>query len=344
MEKAIVWYKLWLKLYIKRPSTWIFAVAVGLLLWVISSISLPDSSNLLVGVCYPGGTYGEELEKVLKEGNSIFTFVAYGDEQKLYEDVLGGRLECGFLFDEDFQEKMEKGRIRGSITCLSTPLGFKSEVAKETLYAHLLMVSSRDILIDGELKVFGEEEETRTEQLLKREQEYRLSQEVFQLKTIMLSPKEGQEQEKEVSCYPMQAAGGLLIFLFLFLSQGGKFRQGEKGVQKAMQPKDHFLFGVMRGLAAGTLPAAALLLMLQILGSSRGWIRESGMLLLFLCAGSLWSQLAGYFMKKETTFVAVAFALALIHIFICPILVDWSSFIPAMKYVSLLFPLGIYLL
>ena len=156
--------------------------------------------------------------------------------------------------------------------------------------------------------------------------------------------RQGQEQEKEVSCYPMQAAGGLLIFLFLFLSQGGKFRQGEKGVQKAMQPKDHFLFGVMRGLAAGTLPAAALLLMLQILGSSRGWIRESGMLLLFLCAGSLWSQLAGYFMKKETTFVAVAFALALIHIFICPILVDWSSFIPAMKYVSLLFPLGIYLL
>ena len=57
MEKAIVWYKLWLKLYIKRPSTWIFAVAVGLLLWVISSISLPDSSNLLVGVCYPGGAY-----------------------------------------------------------------------------------------------------------------------------------------------------------------------------------------------------------------------------------------------------------------------------------------------
>ncbi len=344
MEKAVVWYKLWLKLYLKRPSTWIFTIAMGALLWTISLISLPDSNNLLVGILYPEGAYGRELKKVIREENSIFTFVAYEDEQSLYEDVLGGRLECGFLFDEDFQEKMEEGRARGSIVCLSTPLGFKSKVAKETLYARLLMVYSKDVLADSQRKVFGKEDEGRTEKLFDRKEKYRLSQSVFQLETITLQ-KEGQELAKKGdSLYPMQAAGGLLVFLFLFLSQGRKFRQGERALLKTLGPKESFLFGTMRSLAAGTLPAMAFFLMLQFLGSSRGWAKETGLLLLFLCISSIWSQAAGYFLKKETTFTAVTFALALMHVIICPVLVDWSSFVPVMKYVSLVFPLGIYLL
>lgn len=343
MEKAIVWYKLWLKLYVKKLSAWIFLVMMGVLLWIIAMVNLPHRSNFRVGICYPKGSYGAQLEAELKNGSSIFVFEAYEDKEKLYQDVLGGRLECGFLFDEDFQEKMEKDRIRGSITCISTPLGFKSAVAKETLYAHLLKVYSKDILKAGEEKAFGQEDSSRTKQLLEREQEYRLSQAVFQLEIVEGEKKEEIKQKVNGVTYPLQAAGGLLMFIYLFLAQGRRLHGGAGKVEKAMLPRDSFLLGVTRNLAVGTLPAIVLLVLLELLGGSRGWLKEGGLLLLLLIISSLWSRIVGYHFQKETTFVGVAFGLALLNLFICPVLVDLSSFLPAMKYISLVFPLGVYL-
>ena len=58
----------------------------------------------------------------------------YRNLESIKKDVTAGKVECGFAFSEDFDEKFEEGGIRRSVTFWCTPMSAKGELIKENFY------------------------------------------------------------------------------------------------------------------------------------------------------------------------------------------------------------------
>ena len=63
--------------------------------------------------------------------------------------------------------------------------------------------------------------------------------------------------------------------------------------------------------------------------------------LVFLSA--LWMVVAGAAFQKELSYSAWTMTLILAQFLLCPVFVDLTQYIPAIRYIRLLFPVGVYL-
>ena len=96
-------------------------------------------------------------------------------------------------------------------------------------------------------------------------------------------------------------------------------------------------------LAARPVPAVAGLVLLLCSGESRGLLREISAMILLLAACIVWIWIVGKWIQNLTSFTSHMFLLVLINLVFCPVLVDIAAFIPALKFVRYLCPVGIYL-
>ena len=345
MKKYINWYFLWLKLYLSRLSFWIQLGGMLLLLFLLSAMELPAGDNLQIGLVKAGGEYGERIIQKLLEGESEFSFLLYDGEEELKRDILRGRTECGFVFSEKFEEKLQQGEIRNVIRSLTPPFSVKERVARETVYAAFFEVYSEEILKQKEMVLFEGEDSERTKRLVEGKRKYAKSDQVFWLEVVKLGSKEAAEPSDTAdNIHPIRGMTGLLIFFLMLLSRGRKFTDEGKRINRALTSPDRFFFGALQILAAGTIPALAGWVALLILGESRGIFREGGMLLLLLLLGSIWIMLVGSLFRSETSFIAGTLAIIAASLLLCPIWINWDKIIPAMKSLSLVFPVGVYLL
>ena len=101
---------------------------------------MPQSDNVTVGIVETDGAHGKEVLQHLTQRESLFSFVMYDSKEALQEDVIAGKLECGFYFSNNFEKKFEHEKLKNSVSYLCTPLTTKGEVARETFYAALFEV------------------------------------------------------------------------------------------------------------------------------------------------------------------------------------------------------------
>lgn len=346
VEKGIRCFFLWLKVYLKRKTTWLQLAGMVLLILLIGSISFPDTDNVRVGVCCTGGDYANELAERLYERDDVYRFERYETPDKLERAVLAGKVECGFAFDEQLDEQMEDGDLEESIVFVTTPLCVKGEVIKETVYAELLKLYSDEILKQHEQDIFGEENKERTQKLLEYNRYYQEGDAVFKLEIKEVDTRAFSEEQvlAEASTYPIEGMVGLFVFLVIFLAHGRKFEDRGWAVEKALSKRERFVYGCLSHGAAGMLPALVGMVLIALYGEAGSPIIAGAGLLLLVIISSVWVTIVGSFLKKHTTFVATILSVVTANMLICPIFLNFETYVPALKVVKLIFPLGIYLM
>lgn len=346
MKKGLIWYSLWLKLYVRKIVSWLQVIGMATLVWLVSCISIPDSSNVTAGIVCGEDGYGKEITASLLENDEIFLFRQYDNTEELYRDVISGRLECGFVIENNLDRKLREGDLEEIITYIATPLATKGETIQEVVYAEVLRVYSDEILKASEKTIYEDTDEARTQKLLERSRYYQNSDMVFRLEIASLDLNIPQNENAENKVQPVKGMVGTIIFLVMFLAYGKKFDANGYKVEKAMGRGERFWYGCMHHLAAGTLPAVCGLLLIVALSpypGLQGFGKEIIMLILFLILCSVWIEIVGGWMNSGTTFVAGSVTLVIANLLICPVLINWETYIPAMRYLCWIFPLGIYL-
>ena len=97
MEKYIIWYQLITKAYWKKKMYWIQLFLGIFLVFIVSSYQIPDRDQPKVGMIFEQGEYSLRLKEWIFSEESSYDFYEYENYQQLYQDVLGGKLECGFI-------------------------------------------------------------------------------------------------------------------------------------------------------------------------------------------------------------------------------------------------------
>jgi len=343
MKRSITWYKLCLKIYAKKKITLLQILGIAGLLLLISFASVPDADNVTAGVVCEDDGYGEVITQLLLENHTVFEFVRYENREELEKDVVSGKLECGFILHEDLDKSLKKGELKGTITYVATPLATKGETMQELVFAQVMRVYSDEILKASDKEIYGDTDEERIKKLLERNHYYQNSDAVFGLEIVELDVAVSHDTQKEQASYPMQGTIGVIIFLIMLLAYGKKFETNGYSVQKAMDKGERFVYCCMNHLAAGTIPAVTGLGFILTLSGHRGVLKEIILMVLFLVLSAVFVTVVGNLMKKSTTYLAGTVSLLMINLLLCPVFMDWAVYVPAIGFLRLIFPLGIYL-
>lgn len=343
MEKYINWYLLQLKAWCKKKICWIQIAGMCIVVAIVSAISIPEKDNLAVGIANVQDSCSEEIARFLTAGDSLFSFQIYENEEIMRSDILAGRLECGFAFTDDFKEKLEQGKSDDSVTYIQTPFSAKGSVARETFYTAFLQVYSKQLLTNSMDSVYGEVKEETLEELLKNNQEYLNGENLFQIVQEQVETKGPAEKQTDSKTYPVRGLVALFLFAILFMEHGQKFEGGKAALFKALDRREKRIFEGLGYLATVTIAAVTGLVCILFTEESRGFFIETGLMLLYLVCAGLWVFLVGRLFRNQTSFMGWNATLLVTQILICPVFVDFSVYVQALRYIGYVFPLGIYL-
>ena len=135
----------------------------------------------------------------------------------------------------------------------------------------------------------------------------------------------------------------LFLFLIIYVEYGRRFDAGSGKPYLALPAPLGQGFQMMGLLAAGTVPALTGVVLLFCSGEGCGLLREISAMLLLLAVCIVWIWIVGKWIQNLTGFTSCIFLLVLINLLFCPVFVDIAAFIPALKFVRYLCPVGIYL-
>lgn len=335
------WYFLQLKAWLKRGTSLLLLVSMLFVVWFSGQISMPQSDNVTVGIVETDGAHGKEVLEHLTQRESLFSFVMYDSKEALQEDVIAGKLECGFYFSNNFEKKFEHEKLKNSVSYLCTPLTTKGEVARETFYAALFEVYGAQMLSARTEQLFGDDAKAACDVLLANNEKYLKGNEVFQVDVEQTEAVETTEKEKQV--FPLHGLVALFLFLNLFVEYGRRFEAGSGKPYLALPAPFGEEFQMLGLLAAGTVPALTGVVLLFCSGEGCGLLREISAMLLLLAVCIVWIWIVGKWIQNLTGFTSCIFLLVLINLLFCPVFVDIAAFIPALKFVRYLCPVGIYL-
>lgn len=341
MEKCIIWYVLSLKENIIKRGSWLAVFGMLFLVWIADGIQIPDYENMKIGICDGGSETAKQITAELLREKGAFDFLEYQNKEKLKLDVKSGRLDCGFIFTEDFEEKIKEINSKDMILYYATPFSSKGEVAKEKVYTAFFKIYSEQLLTNSEAEIFGGHEEERMRKLLQKNQTYQESNAVFQ---IQIEEVQGEtfDNDKEKQWDAISGLIGLFIFLTMFLAYGRTQQKVNDKVEAALNRPQRWCYRYIKMLAAAFLPTVIGSTVILNRPKSRGFCMEILCLTLFILLGALWISIFGSILRKAENLTIWILVLLLMHLFICPLFFDLSEYVPAVAWIRYLLPLSWY--
>lgn len=342
MEKIITWYRLLVKSWIKRKSSWLQLAGMLLVVVLVGQIKIPDINNTVIGLCNQDGAFAQDVIEILQTQDSVFQFQVYEDSQKMQQAIIRGELEGGFVFEKGLEKDLQKGKKKKLITAITTPLTTKGAVAKETVFAAFFQRYSKDILLEQEKTVFGREDAEISEALLKKNQEYLKSDEIFRLDFEEVAGN-GKETAAGADTFPVRGMTALLIFVMILLEHGKKFEQKDCVFEKALPKREKPVFEFLRYVSIGTIPALVGVGLILVTGTGVFFLKEVLVMAIFVVVCGIWMFFIGKLFRNGTTYASWIMTIVIGNLLLCPVFMDISRYVPALGYISCIFPVGIYL-
>jgi hypothetical protein len=346
------------------------------LLVLLLGLYLPrdtDSEVILVGVYLPEGSpAADELWEALlgrmdTQGYALRFVPALSPEQ-LADMVAAGVWECGYLLPRDFRERLREEEHRRMITRIESPATALAPLISEAVSAAILAVSAPDIAMSylersGILPMlqqsqpgYGFSEGLLDDLLDDLMQQHFHGTMLLRAEIEFLLPPAGSNSSTGIVgvgslTLPPLIRGLIAVFLFLFSClcslwfiedcRSGFYRRLSPYLKPGTLYPPYFCAAALFAGLEGFL--AILLAGFFFPGFFAGFSAEALSLLLYLLYLAVLSYFfTSLFRRQEPIAAALPFLLTACLLF-CPILIDFSRYIPYTGWLSALLPPTFYL-
>ena len=343
MEKYAVWFGLLLKKNLKKKTVYIQSMVLIVLLLFLQLIHIPNSDNTKIGVCLNDNDVAKIIYDNLSGQTDTYDFVEYKNRELLEKAVTSGKVECGFYFTDDFDDRFENGKIKDIVEFWVTPMSAKADLIRENFYISFLKQYSEVLLLQSEEELYGENSAERTNDILSLNQQYLDGDELFELDIRYVETK-GQKDRNETQTFLLQGLYGMIVFLFMFLSYNKGNGNKASDFRAILNKNDRVIFDIQELVTVGLLPAVSGLLVILFTKESRSIIVEILATCLLLVVSTIWILLFAFLCKNEANYLSMFLIISMTQIIVCPIFWDISRYSKVLEYIRYLFPVGTYLL
>ena len=151
--KGAVWFFLSCKRCLKRLPFLVLLFLLPLGALALSGTGRGEDDRIRIALCAqdPDGLAVRTVQALTGPSEArgdMFVFYACEDEEEVRAQVASRRAECGYVFYEEFEEKLAAGNYRQAIGMYTAPSTVAASLASETVFAALVQNYDRDLLED----------------------------------------------------------------------------------------------------------------------------------------------------------------------------------------------------
>ena len=255
MEKYVTWFWVVVKNQYKSKRTWLMLLLMILACVLYRNLCVSQNSELGVGIICKDSVYGKQIFDILQQEDSHFRFEEFEDEEQLLKQVKNHMLECGFIFDKEFDEAFLQDDLDKTIPWYVSEQQVHANVARETVSAALLRVYAKQEIQRDQKQIFGTEDQEQLERLLKYNADYLQGDLLFHMNTDQVlreSDTPGSAPGSRSPVWNGILAG--LVLLNMLLAESELHQRESFALIYYLQRKDRLLFRMIYAVAA-SLPA-----------------------------------------------------------------------------------------
>lgn len=221
MKKSITWCLILAKRQLKRPS--LIAVLLCMVVLSISMrvISKDVSASISVGFV----TKDSSVKKSLLAHEGLLKFKEYRSDEALTKAVSDGSIQCGYLIQDDFTERIKEGENKDLIELVTSPDNIVSTLSNLVITATIIENTACELLIDDILdqsffKNLGDEDVKQIEEYYN---EYASNGSTFSFDyDALYEDYKGSDDSINIFSYLVTPVRGIVaIFVFIIALTGG---------------------------------------------------------------------------------------------------------------------------
>ncbi len=336
MNTFKMFFLVFLKRCIKNKAFIVCLLSLPLVVgWMVYTAASQEPSGITVGLYFEA--HFAEVEDVVQnlQQNTAYTFIVEDSKENLQEKVASEKLSLGYIFAEDFEEKLKNSNFNSLIEVVKYPNNLYYRFVNESITNEILSMASPYIA-----KNYLENQGSEADINLIKESifAHREDENAF---GILVEGINAQSISQNDNLHVMNIARGVIAVYLLVISWMGSLWVSEENTLFVPY------IGKLR-LAAYTLSpvyvlasvAAVISLMVVKYGlglAEVSVLKEIGLILYYQAMLFITTALVSHVIKKELRIVILPF-LVLFVVLSHPILIDMRSFVPALSYILPVFP------
>lgn len=265
-------------------------------------------------------------------------FLKYENKEQLKDAVYTKEIQWGYVFTENFDEKIFTGNAKNSIECFKTPSSFFSKITDEIIFSAVMKEYAKEALIEYTEKsnLFSFDITKKEKNILSEKYNtYLNGKETFSFSYHSLNTGANEKTENFIASPIRGICAVLLLFAGLY---GGilSIEYEKKGIYKRLSPLDKQKAVVICIFSAVSMVFLSSVLSFFIAGSFRGIFYEIRLLLFYVFSIIGFSFFLTSVFKKESILSGMIPVLMIACILFCPVFFDISLFAPNFRFIGYL--------
>lgn len=351
MKRMLMWLLLMTKRLMKKPSFVIILVLLPVILVMYRFIITKDDGNLRAVVYVSEDSDG--MAKAVAEGltklDSAVRFKASASKEELYNDVISGRAEVGYILPKDLESRFLMQNWSGSIIMVVSDTSQYASFINEFVTVEIYSDMMEDILVDYLMNKSGVDFDEAVIRPLIRDNlaKQAAAPPVFDIvyRDFYTNEELSKEEvlEEDYLTKPIRGTVALFVLLAGLAGLVFWFQDKAEGRFKVMsyekRPVIHYGSMLLPTLLAGIVGIVCIF----IAGLGTNVFREIAVMLVYCIFVAGCCEVIRVFVPSVNAVCAIIPILAIGSYLCCPIVLDLKRVLPLVVYLRKILPPDYYL-
>lgn len=146
--KILIWFRLSCKRQLKRPVFVLLLVLLPVLVYGAGRLEQQDETGISIALYGEDEGITEAIIEKLVSSQGMFTFYKSESKEALETEVASRKAECGYVFSEGLEEKLDSRTFKRSIGVYSAPSTVTASLSTEVVFSAVIEIYGRELLED----------------------------------------------------------------------------------------------------------------------------------------------------------------------------------------------------
>lgn len=343
MKKLFFCNLLYIKRCFKKISFMLLLLAIPVLCMILKNSTDTDDSTIRAGLYIEENSeIAQEISKNLTKDYTSVVFEICPDLNTLKKKVASKTYECGYVFTDGFQEKINNCETKEIMKVYVSPSTISSALTNEYVFAEIFKIYAiRELMdyIENDESFKNKDISDLEETVIPIYENYLAGDSTFTFEYI--NPNDSNMDNTSLfNSYVLMSVKGVIALLIMFASFMGTlnlYKDNKIGIFYAFNGITKTFAKMSEIFSVTILAAISGLITIYLCGLSDGLFTEIYRLIAYSLICTLYCYLIYKLVPNQYIFTSLIPILILGSIIFCPIFIDFSEIIPFVKYMSWMF-------
>lgn len=338
VKRIFLWIYLLIKKQLKNPAILVLLIGIPIVSGIAANMnSLSGKPVPNVGIVVnDNDSIAVDTANSLINGDYSVKFYISPSRDELKKDIMNKKAECGYVFGENLSEKILNNTYEGSVELIVNSSDFIASMTNEMVFAAMFKNFAPDVAKEYLKKsdIFSRNKDIAITRFEQNYEKYKNSDETFHIDFSMLDDSmETVEIKDSTGRFPLKGIMAVLIYVAGMFGMVTYYMDKEKGtfvtMTESMNRVGRVLYAFIPTLLFGISAQLALLL-----SKDEAVLTDVIKMPLYIIAVTAFSWLLGCILRSSRKLISVIPVLVIACFVLCPIFVNVSAYVPALKYVA----------